>query len=83
MCYVVVMLEGGGRVLEKYLVVWWKTPFRHGHTQVSRAAAVLAGFCLICRAASVVLFSEWDPHSVCCCLKAEMYCPGKGGSYLK
>lgn len=31
-------------MLEKYLVAWWKTPFRHGHSQVSRAAAVLAGF---------------------------------------
>lgn len=51
------MLEGGGRVLEKHLVVWWKTPFRHSCT-VSRAA-VVAGIGLIYRAAAaVVLFSE-------------------------
>lgn len=31
------------------------------------------GFCLIHRAASVVLFNEWDPCSLCCCLISGMF----------
>lgn len=50
------------------------------HTLLCTAAAVSAGFCLIHRAASVV-FYEWDPCSVCCCLKSELFCAGEGGSY--
>lgn len=73
---VIIFVLGEGRVLKEYLVARWKMPFRRSHTLLCRAAAVLAVFCLIRRAASVVLFYEWDPCSVCCCLKSEMFCAG-------
>lgn len=72
---VIIFVLGEGTVLKETLVAEQRMPFRCSCTLLY-SAAVLGGFCLIHRAASVVLFYEWDPCSVCCCLIAEMFCAG-------
>lgn len=58
------------------LVAEQRMPSRCSCMLLYSASAVLGGFCLIHRAASVVLFYEWDPWSICCCLISEMFCAG-------
>lgn len=73
----IIFVLGKGTMLKENLVAEQRIPFRCSHTLLYRAAAVLGGaFCLIHRAASAVLFYEWDPCSVCCCLISEMFCGG-------
>lgn len=63
-------------MLKENLVAEQRMPFRCSCTLLYSTAAVLGGFCLIHRAASVVLSNEWDPCSLCCCLISEMFCAG-------